>query len=70
MRRLKDWLTRPDSATDTQRALVALLLVLFGGMIGVFLSVFSVVTHSLSGVLQGVAIMILAIGVWVQGPRR
>lgn len=70
MRRLKDWLTRPDSATDTQRALVALLLVLFGGMIGVFLIVFSVVTHSLSGVLQGVAIMILAIGVWVQGPRR
>lgn len=69
MKRFKNWLTRPDFATDVQRAKIALLLVWFGGAVGVFMIVLSALTDSLVGVMQGLAVVILAIGVGLQGPR-
>lgn len=68
--RFKNWLTRPDFATDVQRAKIALLLVWFGGAVGVFMIVLSALTDSLVGVMQGLAVVILAIGVRLQSSHR
>lgn len=70
MKRFKNWLTRLDFATDVQRAKIALLLVWFGGAVGVFMIVLSALTDSLVGVMQGLAVVILAIGVRLQSPHR
>ena len=66
MRRCWGWLTRSSAQADTQRAVAALLLVWFGGALGAFLGVFSLVTQEWGGVLQGVALVVLALAVMLQ----
>ena len=64
------WLTRRNAQADVQRAMVAVLLAWLGGAIGAFLLVWSVVTQAWGGVLQGIALIVVAIAIQLQGSSR
>ncbi len=70
MKRLRDWLTRPDAETDLKRAQVAVLLSWFGCALGGFLAVWGAVIHSMGSVMQGLALVVLALAVMLKEPRR
>ena len=70
MRSLKRWLTNSDPHAEAQRALIVLVLVWTGGGLGVFVALWSTLIHSVTGLLQGVALVVFAIAVRLQEPRR
>ena len=70
MRSLKQWLTSSDPHAEAQKAIVVLVLAWLGGSLGAFIVLWSALTHSLSGLLQGVALVVFAIAVRLQEPRR
>lgn len=70
MRRLKDWLTRSDWDTDVQRAMVSLVLAGLGGFLGFLLIIFSLRTHNVPGVVQGVTLVAFAVVVILWRPGR
>ena len=70
MRSLKHWLTNPDPHAEAQRALIVLILAWTGGGLGVFVALWSTLIHSMTGLLQGVALVVFAIAVRLQEPRR
>lgn len=63
MRRWRDWWRRHDTQTDTQKAVVAVLLTWFGGALGLMVAIVSAVTHDIVGVLEGLALVGLAVSV-------
>lgn len=70
MRSLKQWLTSSDPHVEAQKAMVVLVLAWLGGSLGAFIVLWSALTHSLSGLLQGIALVVFAIAVRLQGPPR
>ena len=70
MQSIKRWLTSPDPHVDTQRAIVVLVLVWFGGVLGAFVILWSALTHSFGGIMQGVALVVFAVAVRLREPRR
>ena len=63
MQRWRDWWQRHDTQTDTQKAVVAVLLTWFGGALGLMVAIVSAVTHDMVGVLEGLALVGLAVSV-------
>ncbi len=63
MHRWRDWWRRHDTQTDTQKAVVAVLLTWFGGALGLMVAIVSAVTHDIVGVLEGLALVGLAVSV-------
>lgn len=63
MRRWREWWQRHDARTDTQKAVVAVLLTWFGGALGLMVAIVSAVTHDMVGVLEGLALVGLAVSV-------
>lgn len=57
------WLTRRDIKADTERAVVALLLMWCGVALGGFVVIWSAVTRQWGGVMQGVALMVVGAAV-------
>ena len=67
MRRWRLWFIRRDLRTETQRAMVVVLLVWLAVALGAFVGVWSVLMqHSWNGVLQGVALVVLALAIDLQ----
>ena len=66
--RLWRWLIRRDARTETQRAVVLVLLTWLGGTLGVFVIIWSVLTQQWAGVMQGGAISLLAFTLIMGGP--
>lgn len=67
-RHFRAWLLRRDRRTEAQRAMVVIILTWIGGALGLLLALLGLFIHDWNGVLQGVAILVLAIAVRFREP--